>query len=495
MRRLSLRVLLVSLALPIGAAANPPDLVIYSSGFAVVRDSVSLDLQPGENQVRYGLVTEQIDPASVILRDPTGAVPLHILEQKFRSSALKQERMLELFEGQTIPFRFYDQAGTREVPAKIVRAKTTERYGGYAGLIIEMEGKYLFDMPGIPVFPKLEEGASLTPEFIWTIAAEKAAKVNAELVYNTGGLGWTADYNAVVTETGDLAQLTGWITLKNSTSRTFTDATVKAVAGQINKVDPEKDEGGEATTERVIVTGSYVPTSETESAMPPVVERKTFDEYHEYALQRPVTLSGKESTQVEFVSASGIKATRSFVYSGAAIGGESRGEAANLDPHYGTSSNTRVVILSEFKNDEASHLGMPLPRGRFHFYRDTDQRLQFTGESMVGNTPAGENVRAVSGNAFDLVGERRQVDFKVSADGKTAEELFEIKLRNHRAEPVEIRVVEPAARWRQWEIAAKSDEFRKVDARTFEFRVPVTGNGEKTLTYTIRYTQLPRRRE
>ena len=250
-------------------------------------------------------------------------------------------------------------------------------------------------------------------------------------------------------------------------------------------------------TERVIVTGSYVSTAETESALPEVVQRTRFDEYHEYSLQRPATLREKDTTQVQFVRASGVKATRSFVYNGGVTAEQelASAETANLNPRFAAGSNSRVMILSEFKNDAANKMGAPLPRGRFHFYRDEKGRLQFTGESMVRDTPADEMVRAVSGNAFDLVGERRQIDFRVSEDGKSADESFEIKLRNHRKEAVEIRVVEQAARWREWEITKKSDDFKKIDARTIEFRVPVPAGGEKVVTYSIRYDRLPRRRE
>lgn len=492
MRTLSL---LAVLTLALQVEGKPLELVIYNSGFAVVRDTVPLDLQAGENAVHYRKVTEQIDPGSVILRDPTGQTSLRILEQKFRAEALKQETMIELFEGQSIPFRVFDAAGVKEVVGKIVRANVAERYGGRSGPIVEVDGKYMFELPGSPLFPKLPEGAQMQPELAWVIAADKPAKLEAELVFTTGGLDWSADYNAVVTESGDVAELTGWITIKNTTARTFPEAEVKVVAGDVNKVDRET--AGEATTERVVVTGSYIPTPENESALPEVVQRKSFDEYHEYTLQRPATLKEKDITQVQFVRATGVEATRSFVYNGGAAseGERSSAEAANLNPLFGAGSNSRITILTEFKNDAANKMGMPLPRGRFHFYRDENSRLQFTGESMVRDTPADEMVRAVSGNAFDLVGERRQVDFRVSDDGKAAEETFEIKLRNHRKEAVEIRAVEQAARWREWEITRKSSDFKKIDARTLEFLVPVPAGGEKIMSYSIRYNHLPRRRE
>ena len=474
------------------ASAAETSLTIYSSKFGVVRETLPLDLQKGENEIRMTNVTNQLDPGSIILRDPAGKIPLRILEQKFRSEVLSQDDMLAQFEGASVPFRVREGDHVREVQGKIIRAQVVQRNGGREAMtIVEVNGRYEFGLPGTPIFPKLLEGASLKPELIWKIVAEQPTKLEAELVYITDGFNWSADYDAVVSENGDISQLTGWITVKNDTARTFEKATVKVVAGQVNRVT--LDYSGTATTDRVIVTGSYIPTgatSENESA--PMVLRKNFDEYHEYALQRPVTLEGGETTQVEFVKASAIKAMRSYVYSGFEPELDTeRLDRPNLNAQFGIDSNTKVVVLSEFKNDEANHLGMPLPQGRFHFYRDIERQLQFTGESAISNIPANEMVRAVSGNAFDLVGERHQNNFRVSADEKSVEESFEIKLRNHRKDAVEIRVVEHPSRWREWEIIKKSDEFKKIDGRTIEFRVPVKAGEEKILTYTIRYSHLP----
>jgi hypothetical protein len=469
--------------------AGPPELVIYTQDFAVVRETLPLDLRQGENEVRYSNLTEKTDAGSVILRDRSGKAEWHVLEQKLRSSGLTTEEMLKLFEGQTIPFRLSDSSGVREVEARIVRSGR-----GYGSVtIVELNGKFLWDLPGVPMFPHLPAGASLKPEIIWKIHAPAAVKTEAELLFTTGELNWIGDYNLVAGAPGAPWQLTGWITVRNRSGRAFEDANVKVVAGNVRKVDPERVYDRGSTTERVIVTGSYIPTGETESALPQVSHRK-MDEYYEYTVPRPVTLRQDETVQVEFIRTSRVGATQSFVYAAPVDEERSSSDTPLLDPEFGTSATREVVILTEFKNSTDGGLGVPLPAGRIHFYREAQGRLQFTGEAVMQNTPRDEMVRAVSGTAFDLVGERRQLDFRVNEEAHSAEESFEIKLRNQRAEPVEIRVLERAARWRQWEITAKSDEFKKLDARMFEFRVPVKPQEERVLTYTIRYTQFPRGR-
>jgi hypothetical protein len=96
--------------------------------------------------------------------------------------------------------------------------------------------------------------------------------------------------------------------------------------------------------------------------------------------------------------------------------------------------------MLEIKNSAANHLGMPLPRGRMRFYRqDEDGRMQFVGENFIDHTPKDEMLRLYNGNAFDVVGERRRVDYRIDTSHNFAES-FEIKLRNHKQEPVDGRI-------------------------------------------------------
>jgi hypothetical protein len=155
----------------------------------------------------------------------------------------------------------------------------------------------------------------------------------------------------------------------------------------------------------------------------------------------------------------------------------------------GTEMDTKVAVMREFKNSEASHLGMPLPKGRVRFYKqDDDKQLEFTGENLIDHTPKDETLRVFTGNAFDLVGERRRTNVKVDSSNHWLDESFEIKLRNHQNEPVEIRVVEHLFRWINWDITEKSDPFTKTNAQMMEFRVPVKADEEKTIHYTVHYS-------
>jgi hypothetical protein len=220
---------------------------------------------------------------------------------------------------------------------------------------------------------------------------------------------------------------------------------------------------------------------------------KSFDEYHLYTLPLATTLRDRETKQVEFVRAEGVKSERIYVYDGVWIDpNRYRGwdyENIRTDQSYGTQSNPKVWVMREFKNSEANHLGIPLPKGRVRFYRrDDDGKLQFTGENLLDHTPKDELVRLYTGNAFDLTGERRRTNLLRDNSNNWLDESFEIKVRNHKKEPVEIRVVEHLYRWTNWEIRQPSNTFLKKDAQTIEFRIPLKPDEERVITYTVHYT-------
>jgi hypothetical protein len=489
--------------------AESPSLTVYAAsgsprpsgygesnaGFAVVREAVPLALQQGDNDILAPAVSPMLDPVSVLLSDRTGKSDFRILQQKFRADVLTEQTMLSRFEGQTIPFLIHEGPSTREVMGKIVRAGYWNRSGDSIEKarepIIEIDGRYVFSLPGTPIFPKLPEGELLRPELRWKIAATKPAQVDAELIYLTDGLGWHADYNAIMTDDGKISQFTGWITLENNTGLRFENTNLKLVAGNIRRLRGALRRSGDMSTERVIVTGSYIPSEES-----PTIQRRTFDEYHEYTVPTPVTLSDREMTQVELVRATNVNAVRSFIYDGSTVKVDNYGlDYAQLDSGFGTESTSKVAITSEFRNDTTNHLGVPLPEGQVHFYRPDNQgHSQFTGDSNIGNTPPDEIVRSATGFAFDLLGERVQTDYRINDEERTAEESYEIKVRNHRKTAAEVRIWEHPCRWRQWKITAQSEPFKKVNQQTFEFVVPIPPGEEKNITYTIRYTQLPAKR-
>ncbi len=432
-----------------------------------------------------------------MLRDPSGKRVLRILEQNYRADPVSLEALLKRYEGQTIEFQVRNGDRIETVSGKIVRAGSSRPNAGVmisyppsppspaAQPIIEVAGKLRFDLPGVPLFPGLGAGMILKPTLDWAIETDGAGRLDAELGYVTGGFNWNADYNLVQGDANAL-DIIGWVTIENRSGKEFGNARVKLMAGDVNKI---------RQSETVMFRAGVASGGGMAGGVlggPPVTE-KTFDEYHLYTLQRPVTLHDMESKQVEFVRAAGVKSDIVYVYDGMKVDtGRYRSyppEALRNDSSYGTLANPKVWVMREFVNSEANHLGMPLPKGRVRFYRrDTDGRLEFTGEDTIDHTPKDERIRVFTGAAFDLTGERRRTIFRNDMGRSMMDEAFEIKVRNRKKEPVEVRVVEHLYRWSTWEISTNSMPYTKTDAQTIEFRVQLQPDEEKTITYAAHYT-------
>jgi hypothetical protein len=427
-----------------------PALTIYNQNFAVIRETVPLDLKAGSNTVNFDGATAQVEPDSVILRDPTGARPLQVLEQNYRNDPISQERLLSLYEGKSIDFAIYNNDGTTTtVSGKIIGADQP---------IIEVNGKLQFSLPGEPMFPALTDDTILKPALDWILYSQQAAKFNAELSYISGGLSWSSDYNIIAPENGDAMDLVGWVTLNNQSGKQFDHAHIKLMAGDVNKVQPQTDRFNRTDGSQLGVPEQYAPQ----------VTEKAFEDYHLYTLPIPTTIHDRETKQVEFLRASAIQSKRLYVYDGA-------------------QSNSQVWIMREFVNSTANHLGMPLPAGRIRFYRqDQDGQVEFTGENQIQHTPKDETLRIYTGNAFDITGERHQTRFV--SNTSSADESFEIKMRNHKTETATVRVVEHFYRWSNWTITDESAAHLQTDSKTIEYEVTLQPNEERTVTYTAHYS-------
>jgi hypothetical protein len=495
---------LMILATGMSVRAGDPALTIYNQNFAVVRDSVPLDLKAGVNDISFAGTTAHLEPNSVMLRDPSGKTTLQILEQNYRNDPISQELLLSLNEGKTIDFVIKSpDKPDQTVQGKIIRSgyvahsqEAMQRYGqqyqqaqmamaygngGASQPVIEVNGKIQFGLPGQPIFPSLGDDTILKPTLSWKLNADAPAKFNAELAYVTGGMSWDADYNIVAPEDGDLLEIMGWVTMDNQSGKTFENAKIKLMAGDVNKIQDQSDS---------MSFKSQAAWGRAEDSAARVTE-KAFDEYHLYSLPRATTLRDGETKQVEFIHASGVKSDKIYIYDGVKFDWNqwiNNPQGLRQNEEVGTNSDTKVAVMREFKNSDANHLGMPLPKGRVRFYKQDGQALEFTGENTIDHTPKDETVKVYTGNAFDLVGERKRLSFKLDSSNQSADESFSIKLRNHKKEPVEIRVVEHLYRWINWDITEKSDPFLKTNAQEMEFRIPLKPDEEKTITYTVHYS-------
>ena len=474
-------------------ASTQPVLTIYNQNFFVAREYVPLDLTAGVNRAQYAGIASHLEPDSVILRDPAGR-SLQVLEQNYRNDPISQELLLSFYEGKTIDFLVQRADRQEVVKGKVVRSgyvpstyyAQTYQQPSYTQPIIEIDGVLRFGLPGQPLFPALSGDSILKPTLSWLLQTNDPGKFDAEISYVAGGMSWQSDYNIVVSDNPkgktDLLDMVGWITMRNQSGKSFENANIKLMAGDVNKLQPAS-----------LATRAYGAMNKAmaDEAMAPVVHEKSFDEFHLYTLARATALRDQETKQVEFVRSTGIHALRLFVYDGAQVQqyGYYNFEQIRQDQSYGTQSNPKVWVMEEFKNSEVNHLGIALPKGRLRFYRrDTDGHLEFVGENTIDHTPKDETLRIFTGNSFDVVGERKRTNIRVDSAHNWMDESFEIRVRNHKKEAVTVRVVEHLYRWTNWKLTEQSQDSRKTDAQTVEFPVTIAPDGEQVVTYTVHYS-------
>lgn len=458
--------LLLLAAAPLAFCADPA-LTIYNGGYAVVRETFSLELEAGANEVSFAGVTAQVEADSVILRDSAGKADFRVLEQSYRNDPVTEAMLLSLHEGKQLEFVVREvQKPDRLVIGKVIRSGFVPG-GEPVSPIVEVEGKLQFSLPGEPRFPTLGNGNILKPTLNWKLSAPAAAKFAGEVAYLSQGFTWQASYNIVAPEKSDLLDIVGWVTMENNSGMGFTDAKIKLLAGDVQRA-PERPRSAMAALGRAALADGVA----FGGAAP--VKEKSFDEFHLYTLANPTTLRDKETKQVEFVRAVGVKSERVYIL-------EARGTSGQPE---------KVQVWREFRNSEANRLGIALPKGNVRFYsQDGDRQLEFTGENAVDHTPKDELVRLRTGNSFDLVATRRQVASTIDQANQREQHTYEIKLRNRKTEPVTIVVRENMDGSRNWQIEGETQPFEKKNTRRIEFKVLVQPGEEKTLNYTVKYSR------
>lgn len=364
---------------------------------------------------------------------------------------------MEKYVGKQVRLINFDtKLGFKEVAAELLSIND--------GPIYRVGQEIFLGHPGNVVLPQIPESLIAKPSLIWVVNNSQANQ-NLEVTYLTNGVSWQADYVVTLAKDDAALELAGWVTMSNQSGATYTNAQLKLVAGEVNVV---QEAPAEAVANGVMLLDRAV------RAMP---KQEAFAEYHLYTMPRRTTIKNNQSKQLALLDAAGAKCGKIYEY---------RGREEFYSQPVPPVKEEQVGVFLKFRNDEANHLGMPLPAGVMRIYQeDTDGMLQFAGEDRIEHTPKDEDVKLKMGDAFDVIGERVQTDFQQIAPNVT-ESAFEITLRNHKDKDIVIDVVEPMPG--DWKILQKSQEFEKKDAHTAIFHVSVAKDGAAKVTYRVRVT-------
>jgi hypothetical protein len=439
------------------------NITVYNSNLGLVRETRRLTLPSGRIALRFADVTAQIRPETVHLASLTAPTSLRILEQNYQYDLLNPAKLLDKFVGReiTLVLRRYQNNTESFEP---VQATLLSNNGGQ---VWRINGQIVINPSNIAEmrFPDLPRNLVATPTLVWDLDNRESAAQTVEASYLTAGMNWRADYVLLVDAADAKGDLQGWVTLTNGSGATFEDARLQLVAGDVNRVSEERNNG---------LAGAML-RKEVDSVSQ--FQEQGFFEYHLYTLQRPTTIRDNETKQVSLLEAAGFDVKKEFVLNG--------------QHYYYTNYNNpgqpikeKVGVYIQFRNSQQNKLGMPLPAGTVRLYKKDDKgNQQFIGEDRIDHTPKDEDVRVKVGDAFDIVAERKQTDYKVIARN-VYEYAYEIKIRNHKDGPVTIVVNEPIGG--DWEMISSTFEAKKTAAFAAQFNVPVAKDGEATLSYRVR---------
>lgn len=434
------------------------EITIYNVNLGLVKDQRGINLPKGTGELRFGDVASQIIPASVHIKSLIDARSLMILEQNYEYDLLNPQKLLDKYVGKEVKLYYKNPYTERE---EIATATLLSNNGGP---IFRIGNEITFGHPGRIIFPEVPENLISKPTLVWLLDNTLSSVQKVEATYLTGGINWRADYVLTLNAKDDVADISGWVTIDNRSGATYKDARMKLVAGDVNRVKDEYE-----------YRDKMLRVAEASAQAEPQFKEEEFFEYHIYTLQRSATIKDNQTKQINLINAGDIPVRKELVFQGAKFYFYSR-YAESL-------SKQKVGVFVEIDNRKENNLGLPLPKGIVRVYKhDSEGSLQFVGEDRIDHTPRDEKIRVKLGDAFDVVGGRKQTDWKKIASD-TYEAAFELSLRNHKKEDVTVKVIEPIPG--DWTMLSSSHEHTKTEAFAAEFSIPVPRDKEVKLIYRV----------
>ncbi|MFY9753634.1 MAG: DUF4139 domain-containing protein [Candidatus Acidiferrales bacterium] len=437
-------------------------VTVYNSNLALVRDVREVKLPSGVFPLRFEDVAATINPATVHLRSLADPAKLNVIEQDYEYDLLDPQKLLQKYVGRevTLVRAERDAGSTRYVETKALLLANNN------GPVWKIGDQIVTGMSADSYkFPDLPGNLYSRPTLIWTLDNRGAGTQRVEASYLANNISWSADYVLTVGRDEKSADLDGWVTLVNNTGTSFENAKLQLVAGEVHQAEPVNGRI-ELYAKLGVAAGAA-----------PQFQQEAFSEYHLYTLERRTSIRDKESKQISLLTASNVPVEKYLLAEG--------------QPYYyrnpqgiGNAIPETVKVYYRFKNDQASQLGMPLPAGTVRVYQaDSKGGVLFAGEDRINHTPKDETLRIYTGNAFDVVCERKETDYKRISSNQSEME-YEITLRNHKDTAVTVEVREPVGG--DWQVLNSNFKASKLDSSTIGFQIPVEKDGTATLTYRVR---------
>ncbi len=470
-----LNAMLMSAMLTAGAP-SAVEVTVYNQGFALVKETRTMDLKAGRQLVEVEDVAERIEPSSVSVKSMSAPGSFTVLEQNYQYDLISVAAILAKAVGKSVTFHRILPNGAKETIKGVLMSAPTNIVGDegrmvYNGMVIRTDdGRILLNPSGEISVDSIPDGLISRPTLVWDLESKQAGTNTIELSYLTQGIGWSSDYVLALEKNGTVGDLKGWVSLNNQSGATYRDAKLKLLAGDVQRIQDRQADG----------RGAPMMAARSDSK---AFQEEQFSDYHLYTLQRPATIKNNELKQVSLLEAFAVPVTKRLII-------DPMRRYTGWRPQQGEvgTGPMKPQIRIEFLNNEASKLGMPLPKGKLKVYqRDSTGSLQLLGEDQIEHTPKNELVSLVVGQAFDVVVERKRTAYTALRNAKGevngATETFVVEIRNRKATADVVTVIERF--WGDFRISGNNLPFEKLDANTLQFLVAVKADEVKRLEFTV----------
>lgn len=435
------------------------EVTVYNGNFGFVKEIREIKVPSGENELQVADVAALINPVTVYAKSTNYPDDFLILEQNYEYDLISHQKLMEKYVGKKIKIIDQNEYKDRKdvVEAQLLSVNNGEVY--------KIDEQIYLGHPGIKVLPEIPDNLVEKPTLIWKIKTKKSQKHKIEISYLTNGITWNADYVLVCSNKDNKGSLNGWVTIENRCGAAFSDATLKLVAGNVNKIEKPA---------RMML--SKRAEAAYDNSYSPQFAEESIHEYHMYDLQRKTVLKDNQTKQISLLESGTLKIDKEYLVEGESYGITQRYSKRDY--------KVPVQVYLNFRNSKENGLKMPLPAGNVRiFTADSKGRQQFIGEDHIDHTPENGMVQLKSGEAFDIIAEKKQTSFK-QISTQLWESEWKVELKNHKNDAVTVGVVQPMMG--NWEIVKSNYDYEKIDAFKVMFKIPVKKQGEAELSYQIK---------
>ena len=435
-------------------------VTVYNSNIALVRDVRAIDLTRGTADLHFMDIAATVNPATVHFRSLTEPSRVNVVEQNYQYDLLEPAKLLQKYVGREVTLIRRRDNRDEEVRALLLSNNNGPVWKIGNEIVTGMSADHIR-------FPELPENLYSRPTLIWTLDNTGAARHRVEASYLAGQLTWNADYVLTVGRDDRAADLDGWVTVRNNSGTGFRNASLQLVAGDLNRVI------------QGLPRNTFNITADAAAPAAAQMAQEAFSDYHLYTMARKTSINNAETKQVSMLNATSVPVMKRYVVDGQQF-------YYRNAQHPGSPIKDKVQVFYQLKNEAKAGMGMPMPAGVVRVYQaDSRGGLQFVGEDRVNHTPKDETINLKIGNAFDVVCERKQIDFR-RISSNVYEFEFEVTLRNHKTTGITVEVNEPIGG--SWQMVRSSHDWTKTDAWAAQFQIPVVADGAVTLRYRVRVT-------